>query len=80
MRRAFLFAALLSTPALAYNEAVHAFITRRALPDDRSVTPPTEEDLDTFRALHRAYNSKARYLRMDVYELDPARLMGRVPG
>src|SRR5437016_1989514 len=38
------------------------------------VTAIDYADLDTFRALHRAYNSRARYLRMDVYELDPARL------
>jgi hypothetical protein len=50
MRAAFLAAALLSLPALAYNEKVHAFITRRALPDDQPVVPPTQEDLDTFRA------------------------------
>lgn len=29
-------------------------------------------DLDTFRMLHRAFQSKARYLRNDVYELHPA--------
>lgn len=29
-------------------------------------------DLDTFRWLHRAMDSRARYLRNDVYELDPA--------
>jgi tRNA (mo5U34)-methyltransferase len=31
-------------------------------------------DLDTFRALHRAFGSSARYEQMDVYELDAARL------
>jgi tRNA (mo5U34)-methyltransferase len=31
-------------------------------------------DLDTFRELHRAFRSKARYLRQDVYELDPANI------
>jgi tRNA (mo5U34)-methyltransferase len=31
-------------------------------------------DLDTFRALHRAFGSKARYLQMDAYELDAAML------
>jgi tRNA (mo5U34)-methyltransferase len=31
-------------------------------------------DLDTFRALHRAFRSNARYLRMDVYELDAGTL------
>jgi hypothetical protein len=49
MKRAILVTALLAPPALAYNEAVHAFITRRALPDDRRVAPPTQEDLDAFR-------------------------------
>ena len=51
MRRAFLLAALLSAPAFAYNEAVHAFLTRHALPPDRPVEPPTQADLDAFRAL-----------------------------
>src|ERR1041384_6650767 len=37
-----------------------------------AVTAIDYVDLDTFRALHRAFGSKARYLRMDVYELDPA--------
>lgn len=37
------------------------------------VTAIDYADLDTFRALHRAYNSRAKYLRLDVYELDPAR-------
>src|SRR4051812_23973900 len=31
-------------------------------------------DLDTFRALHEAYQSSARYLRMDVSELSPERV------
>ena len=30
-------------------------------------------DLDTFRELHRAMGSRARYERLDVYELDPRR-------
>jgi hypothetical protein len=51
MRRIVLFAALVSAPALAYNEAVHAFITRRALPHDLPVAAPTQADLDGFRAL-----------------------------
>ena len=51
MKRALLLAALLSSPAFAYNEAVHAFLTRHALPRDHPVTPPTQEDLDGFRAL-----------------------------
>lgn len=50
MRHALLLAALLPASASAYEEAVHAFITRRALPPDRPVAPPTEGDLDTFRA------------------------------
>src|SRR5207237_479145 len=36
--------------AFAYDETVHAFITRHALPLDRPVAPPTQDDLDTFRA------------------------------
>jgi tRNA (mo5U34)-methyltransferase len=28
-------------------------------------------DLDTFRTLHKAMNSQAEYLNLDVYELDP---------
>ena len=43
--------ALISAPALAYNEAVHAFITARAIHDPRLLTPPTQEDLDAFRIL-----------------------------
>lgn len=31
-------------------------------------------DLDTFRALHRAYHSRARYICMDIYELDVAKV------
>lgn len=30
-------------------------------------------DLDTFRELHRLYQSRAAYHQLDVYELDPAR-------
>src|SRR5215471_13274082 len=30
-------------------------------------------DLDTFRALHRVFQSRVTYRRMDLYELDPAR-------
>ncbi len=36
------------------------------------VTAIDYTDLDTFRALHRAYGSKAKYLRMEIYELDAA--------
>ena len=31
-------------------------------------------DLDTFRALHRVFESRAEYRQMDVYEMDPADL------
>ena len=51
MKRALLLIAFLSGPAFAYNEAVHAFITRRALPDDTRVASPTQADLDAFRGL-----------------------------
>ena len=39
-----------------------------------TVTAIDYVDLDTFRELHRAFQSKARYLRLDVYELDPQRV------
>jgi len=42
---------LLPTAALAYNETIHERITRAALPDARVLQPPTQEDLDAFRAL-----------------------------
>ncbi len=51
MKRALLIAAFWSTPAFAYNEAVHAFITRRALPAATPVSPPSQGDLDAFRQL-----------------------------
>jgi hypothetical protein len=51
MKRILILAVLLPLPALAYNEAVHAFITRHALPDETPVVPPTQKDLDAFRAL-----------------------------
>jgi len=51
MKRVLLLLALSSSPALAYNEAVHSFLTRHALPPDRPVQPPTQADLDAFRAL-----------------------------
>lgn len=51
MRGAFLLAALLCAPAFAYNEAVHASLTGHALPRDQPVEPPTQADLDAFRAL-----------------------------
>ena len=50
MMRVLLLAALLPASAFAYDETVHAFITRHALPLDRPVAPPTQDDLDTFRA------------------------------
>lgn len=31
-------------------------------------------DLDTFRVLHKAMKSHVQYLKLDVYELDPARI------
>jgi tRNA (mo5U34)-methyltransferase len=31
-------------------------------------------DLDTFRALHKVFESKAEYLTMDLYDLDPNKL------
>src|SRR5690349_17129527 len=37
------------------------------------VTAIDYADLDTFRALHRIFNSNARYTQLDLYELDPAR-------
>jgi len=51
MKRAILLALLLPSPVFAYNEVVHAFITRRALPDASRVTPPSQADLDAFREL-----------------------------
>ncbi len=38
-----------------------------------AVTAIDYVDLDTFRALHRLFGSRATYRRMDVYELDPER-------
>jgi hypothetical protein len=51
MKRLAVFAALLSAPAAAYNEGVHAFITAQAIHDARVLTPPTRDDLDSFRVL-----------------------------
>jgi hypothetical protein len=45
----FFLVALLPAPAFAYNEAVHAALTRHALPRDRPIAPPTQADLDDFR-------------------------------
>ena len=36
---------------LAYNEAIHALITRTALPDQVVVQPATQKDIDEFREL-----------------------------
>jgi len=52
--------------ASAYNEAVHAALTRRALPDDGVVLqPPTQADLDAFRALfyQAAATQDARFVQ-----------------
>ena len=51
MKRLAICIALVAPSSLAYNEAVHAFITRRALPDASRVVPPTQADLDAFRNL-----------------------------
>ena len=37
-----------------------------------SVTAIDYVDLDSFRFLAKVFRSKARYLKLDVYELDPA--------
>src|SRR5262245_24200348 len=50
------------------------FYTFEAERRGADVTAVDYVDQDTFRELHRAFQSKARYLRMDVYELDPARV------
>jgi hypothetical protein len=42
---------LIAPGAFAYNEAIHAFITRTALPDDRILQPPAQKDLEAFRLL-----------------------------
>src|SRR5712672_3387915 len=56
MRRLAVLACAISLPALAYNEAIHALITRRAFPDRATwlaeeLAPPAQADLDAFRAL-----------------------------
>src|SRR5207253_9932343 len=52
MIRAFAIVLAISAPAFAYNEAIHALITRTALPQaDVLVQPPTQADLDAFRTL-----------------------------
>src|SRR5437870_8967334 len=56
MRRLAVLLCVASLPASAYNEAIHALITRRAFPDRAAwlaeqLVPPTQEDLDALRAL-----------------------------
>lgn len=52
MTKTLVAALLVASPALAYNEALHALITRNALPMSRELLqPPTQADLDAFRAL-----------------------------
>jgi hypothetical protein len=71
----------LSLPALAYNEAVHGFVTGRAFagPEfDEVLQPPSQADLDAFREL--VSQALGKTLR-DSYELkqflmlDPAALV-----
>jgi hypothetical protein len=57
---------LFASPALAYSEAVHAFITRQAFPDPgEALAPPAQADLDALRALFwkRAAASSAEFAR-----------------
>jgi hypothetical protein len=64
-----LFAALVSLPALAYNEAIHGFVTSKALTSaefDEVLQPPSQADLDAFREL--AAKAFGKPLR-DSYEL-----------
>ena len=52
MIKPFAIVVLFAAPGFAYNEAIHALITRTALPQpDVLVQPPTQADLDAFRAL-----------------------------
>lgn len=52
MRRLLVTLLLCSPAALAYNEKVHALITRSVFPPEGAqLTPPTQADLDAFRAL-----------------------------
>ena len=48
------------------------FFTFEAERRGASVTAIDYADLDTFRELHRVFNSRAEYLQLDVYDLDPA--------
>jgi len=56
MRRLAVLLCALSLPASAYNEAIHALVTRRAFPDRgawlaEELAPPSPADLDALRAL-----------------------------
>ncbi len=56
MRRIAVLLCAVSLPASAYNEAIHALLTRRAFADRAAwlaepLAPPTQADLDAFRAL-----------------------------
>src|SRR6266852_2625902 len=56
MRRLAVLLCAVSLPAAAYNEAIHALLTRRAFADRAAwlaepLAPPTQADLDAFRAL-----------------------------
>src|SRR5712691_11729810 len=56
MRRIAVLLGAVSLPASAYNEAIHALLTRRAFADRAAwlaepLAPPTQADLDAFRAL-----------------------------
>jgi hypothetical protein len=56
--KAFFATLLCSLPALAYNEAIHGFITSRAISGaagfSATLQPPTQADLDAFRKLFAA--------------------------
>jgi hypothetical protein len=56
VRRLVLLLCAISFPAVAYNEAIHALITSRAFPTRRAwlqqrLQPPTQAELDAYRAL-----------------------------
>ncbi|MCA1827344.1 MAG: hypothetical protein ABR567_14200 [Myxococcales bacterium] len=70
--RAFAIVLAISAPASAYNEAIHALITRTALPQrEVLVQPPTQADLDAFRALVCKTCKDAWQLK-EFLMLDPA--------
>ena len=59
---------LCARPALAYNEAIHSFLTGSALAQEPGVAdellPPTQRDLDAFRALFwKEASSDPRFVR-----------------